>query len=307
MAVVDKVTMRTPLKIRVLQLILCAGALVLAVECCLIYYPPLLLLGYALAGKSPDCTTMQAFHGAQVSLRNYRAGKQYAQSPEFRLLETEGKYSRWKTPEGEYWVPKGNEGILRVLLAQQTADIYSTENGGIQDGGIVLDCGAHIGIFTRKALRAGAGRVIAIEPGPENLECLKRNLREEIAKGSVTVYPKGIWDSESNLTFQLFPGNRAADSFVTNSAKAPVQVVEVQVTTIDLIASELGLRQVDLIKMDIKGSTTKALVGARNTLKNQMPRLVISTEEDSDRPRPDNRTREPPAARLQEGMWLLRG
>ena len=58
------------------------------------------------------------------------------------------------------------------------------------------------------------------------------------------------------------------------------------VTTIDKIVAEIGIRRVDFIKMDIKGSTAKALVGAREVLKTQMPRLAISTEEDLDRPGP---------------------
>jgi len=57
---------------------------------------------------------------------------------------------------------------------------------------IRFGAGANIGVFTRKALWAGASKVIAIEPGPENLECLRRNFPAEIADGRVVLYPKGF-------------------------------------------------------------------------------------------------------------------
>ena len=34
-------------------------------------------------------------------------------------------------------------------------------------------------------------RIIAIEPSPRNVECLRRNFPKEIAEGRVVVYPKG--------------------------------------------------------------------------------------------------------------------
>jgi FkbM family methyltransferase len=46
----------------------------------------------------------------------------------------------------------------------------------VRAGDVVLDCGAGIGLFARQALKRGARTVIAIEPVPENLECLRRNL-----------------------------------------------------------------------------------------------------------------------------------
>ena len=80
---------------------------------------------------------------------------------------------------------------LNYDLAEQKRNIYGT---GIRRGDIVLDAGANVGVFTRKALWAGASKVIAIEPAPENLECLRRNFAAEIADGRVVVYPKGVWD-----------------------------------------------------------------------------------------------------------------
>ena len=61
----------------------------------------------------------------------------------------------------------------------------------VRPGDVVLDCGANIGVFVRESLDAGAKTVVAIEPAPENIECLRRNFKDEIAAGRVIVYPEG--------------------------------------------------------------------------------------------------------------------
>jgi FkbM family methyltransferase len=146
---------------------------------------------------------------------------------------------------------------------------------------VVLDGGAHIGIYVRKALREGAKLVVAIEPAPANVECLRRNLRDEIAAGQVIVYPKGIWDKEDLLPLFEDPANSAADRFVAPD-KTSVITHSIALVPIDLLVRELGLSAVTLIKMDIKGATARALRGGRQTLLRDKPRLVISTEEDID-------------------------
>ena len=53
--------------------------------------------------------------------------------------------------------------------------------------------------------------MIAIEPVPENLECLRRNLPNDIEAGRVTIYPKGIWDHEDVMPMQISEENGAED------------------------------------------------------------------------------------------------
>ena len=56
-----------------------------------------------------------------------------------------------------------------------------------------------MGLYAKTALASGAKLVVAIEPAPENIECLRRNLAQEIAAGRVIVYPKGVWDKDDTL------------------------------------------------------------------------------------------------------------
>jgi len=148
----------------------------------------------------------------------------------------------------------------------------------VKKGDIVLDGGAHIGTYVKTALDAGAEKVVAIEPAPEALECLRRNFRKEIELGKVVVYPKGIWDEEKTLVFYSNGNGEAGDSFLTQGAGAK-RIADIPVTTIDKIVAELHLGRVDIIKADIKGAGTRMIKGASETLRAYHPRMVISVEE----------------------------
>ena len=179
--------------------------------------------------------------------------------------------------------------------AQQEEVIY----GRVRSGDVVLDCGAHVGVFTRRALASGAALVVAIEPAPDNVECLRRNFEPEVRAGRVIVYPKGVWDKDDFLVLHTVEGNSAGDSFVFQLGAG--SDVRVPLTTIDKLVDELHVPRVDFIKMDIKGSEKQALKGGAHTIQTFRPRLAIASEHNPQDPeqilafiqsvRPDYRSR----------------
>lgn len=179
-----------------------------------------------------------------------------------------------QTAAGRFWVPAGDR-ILPFLIAEQDLEIYGQGSRGVHSGDIVLDCGANIGMFTRTALKAGARLVVAIEPAPDTLECLRRNLAADIRAGRVIVYPKGVWDHDDWLRLALDDSNSGSNSLVLGANRPSVRV---PLTTIDKLVTELKLERVDFIKMDIEGAEKNALSGARDTLRTFRPRMSISSE-----------------------------
>jgi FkbM family methyltransferase len=187
-----------------------------------------------------------------------------------RALRQDGQFSLWTTPLGDYWVPTASRDAIIYDLGEQKRNIYGSR---IHPGDIVLDGGANVGVFTRKALWAGASKVIAIEPGPENLECLRRNFAKEIAEGRVVLYAKGIWDKDDTLKFAIDPNDSAKDTFVRKIDNP--NYIQVPVTTVDKLVAELQLSRVDFIKMDIEGAEQKAVVGSKSTIARYHPRMAI--------------------------------
>jgi FkbM family methyltransferase len=247
-----------------------------------VWREPLRLTFLVLAGRSPHCPIERAVLTA-AHLRQVTALKDEILAAS-HLVETDPDgYELWDTPKGRYWIPRGNQYGLPFNLAEQASGIYTLGDIRVREGAIVLDCGASVGVFTREALAAGAGLVVAIEPSPINLECLRRNLADEAGQGRVIIYPKGVWDKEDTLTLYVDPEHAAAASFVHHDEAArPVQ--HVPLTTIDHLVAELNLPAVDFIKMDIEGAEPRAIAGARRTLVRYQPRLALCAYHEPDHP-----------------------
>jgi len=246
------------------------------------FYAPARLLALVLIGRSPVCPLERALEShrnleQQITIKD----RILAAS---RKLETDQRgFELWETPHGRFWIPKGSHYVLPFNLAEQERDIYSLGEVRIRPGDVVLDCGANIGVYTRRALKQRAGLVVAIEPAPENIECLRRNFSAEISAGKVIVYPKGVWDRDDVLTLHVDPHNSAADSFLIEREGSHAEE-KVPLTTIDKLVAELNLQRVDFIKMDIEGAEVKALRGGKVTIARYHPRMALSAYHAPDHP-----------------------
>jgi len=180
----------------------------------------------------------------------------------------------WETPKGKYWLPKKQGELLSSLLAEQDQHIYGSGEQAVRRGDIVLDGGAHIGVFSRTAIAAGAKLVVAIEPSPKNLECLRRNLASEIADGRAIIVPEGVWHEAGKLPFHMDPENSAGNTLLVSESHRPM-TIEVPLTTIDHLVSRLKLERVDFIKLDIEGAEQNALQGGRGAISKYHPRMAI--------------------------------
>ena len=227
-----------------------------------------LVLSHYFHGRTGTCSFTESFQGEALSRTQHRNSDEIRAAS--RVIKADGPYQLWATPGGEYWVPKRSGDDFLYDLGEQKRNIYGTN---MKPGDIVLDAGANVGVFTRKALAAGAAKIIAIEPGPENVACLRRTFPAEIAAGKVVVYPKGIWDKADVLKLAVDPDNSARDSFVRPIGNA--QYIEVPLVTTDQLVAELQLPRVDFIKMDIEGAERNAVAGARATIAKFHPRMAL--------------------------------
>lgn len=229
---------------------------------------------------SPACSFRDTLNAIGERAKRHKAEDQIRGAS--RLLKQDpAGYEVWDTPQGSWWIAAGESRELFGLLSEQAGQIYGSGELGVRAGDVVLDCGAHVGIYTRQALKAGAAVVVAIEPAPENLECLRRNMADEIRGGRVIVYPKGVWDRDDFLT--LTAGRSLSHSIVERSSDVS-NLLKVPLTTIDKVVAELKLQRVDFMKMDIEGAEMRALSGAQKTLSDYKPRLAIAGYHNLDDP-----------------------
>jgi FkbM family methyltransferase len=186
----------------------------------------------------------------------------------------------WDTGLGEFWTPPGSTAyFVRLIEVEARSDVYQLRSTELQDA-VFLDCGANVGFITRMALDRGARQVVAIEPSPGTVACLRMNFAREIETGRVRVVEKGLWNKSDILFLKTHViSNPASHSLGEMGEGAGVHV---PVTTIDSLVLELKLPRVDFIKMDIEGSEVQALAGAAETIRKFRPHIALGTEHTSD-------------------------
>src|SRR5262249_49242702 len=64
------------------------------------------------------------------------------------------KLELWQTALGPLWIPQPGKDVIKHLEWEQTVqNVYHHPDAYVRPGDVVIDCGAHIGGFTRVALR----------------------------------------------------------------------------------------------------------------------------------------------------------
>ena len=161
--------------------------------------------------------------------------------------------------------PKNAAGVFMEIFQDE---VYE-QVWELKPGDVVLDIGAYVGMFTVKASKAVGeqGRVIAIEPSPENYVSLLGNCR---GLNNVTLVQKAIM-AKTGIGKLYYSKSAAANSLVVKWKK----YIEVETITLDDLVAMLELDRIDLIKIDAEGAEIDVLKGAQKVLA-RGTRLVIA-------------------------------
>ncbi len=164
----------------------------------------------------------------------------------------------------------------------------------LRPGMTVLDVGAHVGYYAR--LAAGAvgpgGRVLAFEPHPRTFAILQDNVRPyhnvalfqaglSDAPGTAQLYDYLMMSASGSLHYDPDMADlvkqqvNGSDIAPRIAADFPVQSYEVALLCADDLLAEMGIEQVDVIKMDIEGAELDALRGLRQTIARSESLLLI--------------------------------
>lgn len=146
-------------------------------------------------------------------------------------------------------------------------------------GGVIFDCGAHVGncaiLFSR--LAGPDGTVVCVEPFKDSYHKLVKRI-EQMKLKNVTPVNRGLWKTSESLTLDVFQNTiycRLPSALPSKREKKSSMLINC--TTIDELVSDLKLKRLDLIKMDIEGAEIEALQGAQKTLSDLRPQLAIAS------------------------------
>jgi len=155
----------------------------------------------------------------------------------------------------------------------------------IGPGMTVVDVGANAGVFTLEAAKlVGAqGSVHAFEPSPRDRERLLANVSLN-ALANVHVHAEALGRATGKAVLAVsgsdHPGHNTIGGF-SYAADARAYSVEVDVTSLDDFAAAQRLTRLDLLKIDVEGSETAVLQGARESLRRFRPAVVVEAYDPS--------------------------
>lgn len=129
---------------------------------------------------------------------------------------------------------------------------YERHNCTIHEGDVVLDVGANIGAFSRRAEERGASRVIAVEPLTPTYECLRMNAgpKTEAYKfgiSSMTAFPE--FELHTNFT-HVGGGSMIHD---VNEGRNIIHKEKALCLNVNHFFESALFDKIDFMKVDIEG------------------------------------------------------
>ena len=145
--------------------------------------------------------------------------------------------------------------------------------GQLPETGVALDVGANVGLYTVPLARK-AGRVFAFEPLPANYERLGKNVSANNLDSSVACLPTALGATNGTIVLEpTSPGGRTGNA--AQAQPGSPTGVEVPIRRLDDVALELGVRQCDVVKVDIEGGELEFLRGGEQFLREHMPVIYL--------------------------------
>ncbi len=162
------------------------------------------------------------------------------------------------------------------------SDVCTFMLRGLEPGMVFVDVGAHFGFFTLLGsdLVTGEGRVVALEPMPRTFRQLNRNASRNNPFRNITPLNAAAYSANTTLLFRDYGlVDSAMDSAFgqrnTGGERGKVGTVQVTARTCDEVVATLGLRRVDLVKIDAESSELHVLFGAERLIQKFAPLLIV--------------------------------
>ena len=163
-----------------------------------------------------------------------------------------------------------------IMLEIWNERCYTPAGFEISPTDVVVDIGAHIGVFSVFASRlASNGRVYSVEPVPENFEMLKRNLA---ANGMKHAVPLNLAVSDKRGVMDLFlsGGNTGGHSLLsTFGGDAVTSRISVKTASLADLMSENAISRIDFLKMDCEGAEYAILYSCPDKVLNSIRKISM--------------------------------
>ena len=147
-------------------------------------------------------------------------------------------------------------------------------------GEVFWDVGANLGYFTLLAASTlkHTGQVLALEPSPGAYACLMENISRN-AFTNIQTFRLAATDREGEAVLYSVKGQPDGRANLFRAGPGQTESLPVHTVTLDGWRERHNLPGPDFIKLDVEGAELAALTGARKTLLDWDPLLLVEMKE----------------------------
>lgn len=149
---------------------------------------------------------------------------------------------------------------IRIIIRSNSTDImaltniwvlndYSNSKISIHDEDIIIDIGAHIGLFALYVAQfCKNGKIFCIEPDPENFKLLEQNIKENQI---LNAFIFNIAISKNSFKINLYQSDdKSGHSIILPSSKS----IKVESTTLNDFLCKSKISHCSILKLDCEGA-----------------------------------------------------
>lgn len=157
------------------------------------------------------------------------------------------------------WIRCDQPTDLIVMREIFSENIYEVYDGDLADTGIVVDLGANIAAFSIYAVSLSPKAIVyAVEPEPNNMEILRRNIELGGLEERIIPIQKAVGKKKGRGRIS----DSGGDSRVGSAGSA------CEITTLAQIWADHRLEYIDILKIDVEGAEADILLGTEGALLN---------------------------------------
>jgi len=124
---------------------------------------------------------------------------------------------------------------------------------------IILDIGANIGFYVvleAQIVTKGKGRIIAVEPAPENVRLLKLSIHANNYNRCINIFQSAISDITGTVELELSCRSNSHQLATLYSNESGLGTIDVPALTLDdlMKRAKVNMEEIDFLRMDVEGA-----------------------------------------------------
>lgn len=167
-----------------------------------------------------------------------------------------------------------DRGLLNEIWANQ---LYTPKGFEIKDNDIIVDIGAHIGVFSIFAAKhAKSGKVYSFEPSEENYNMLFENVKIN-NQDNVFCINKAVSNNPGKKPLFINTKNTGGHSFFKyeGSEEEYKEGSEIETTSLYQFIKENKINRIDLLKMDCEGAEYEILFNCPDEILKKIDKISM--------------------------------